>query len=207
MAMDIKQELQVFAPSRKRPDKIAAVVSNVAAPPVLAMVGALVLTLSSSTTGAWRWAVFVGVMTVLLPSAYVVWQVYRGQISDLHLVNREERLKPYLVTVVAALVGWAICIVWPAPADFRMLAFASSLQAILFMIITLRWKISLHSAAAGSLTVLSVSALSTSGLYFALAVPLIAWARVRLHRHTFMQTVAGAALGALVVAFAWYVTE
>jgi membrane-associated phospholipid phosphatase len=206
MTADIKQEIQIFAPT-KRPDKIAAVVSNVAAPPVLALLGAVVLTLSSSTTGAWRWAVFVGITTVLLPTAYVIWQLYRGNISDLHLVNREERLKPYLVTVGGALLGWVICMIWPAPADFRMLAFASCLQAILFMIITLRWKISLHSAAAGSLTVISVSALSTSGLYFALAVPLIAWARVRLQRHTFMQTVAGAILGALVVAFAWYITE
>ena len=95
---------------------------------------------------------------------------------------------------------------WPAPADFRMLAAANFLQALLFMLITLRWKISLHSAAAGSLTVLGVAAFSMSGLYLALTVPLIAWARVRLQRHTLMQTVAGAALGALIVVFAWYVT-
>lgn len=192
---------------RKSPDVLARIVSNVAAPPVLAVAGAVVLTLSSTTTGAWRWALLLAVTTVLLPSMYVVWMVWRGQISDLHVQNREERLKPYLVAAAAATLGWAICFLWPAPADFRMLAAATCLQAILFLLITLRWKISLHSAAAGSLTVLGVAAFSLSGLYLALTVPLIAWARVRLERHTLMQTIAGAALGALVVAFAWFVTE
>lgn len=192
---------------RKSPDVIARVVSNVAAPPVLALLGAVLLTLSSSTTGAWRWAVLLAVTTVLLPSFYVVWMVWRGKISDIHVPNREERLKPYLVTAAAAAVGWAICFFWPAPADFRMLAAANCLQAILFMVITLRWKISLHSAAAGGLTVLGITVFSLSGLYLALTVPLIAWARVRLERHTLMQTIAGAALGALIVAFAWLVTE
>jgi len=207
MATETSQEFALAPTRRKSPDTIARVVSNVAAPPVLAVVGAVLLTLSSTTTGAWRWAVLLAVTTVLLPSVYVGWMVWRGQISDIHVPNREERLKPYLVTAAAAAAGWAICFMWPAPADFRMLAAANCLQAILFMLITLRWKISLHSAAAGSLTVLGVAAFSMSGLYLALTVPLIAWARVRLQRHTLMQTVVGAALGALIVVFAWYVTE
>lgn len=207
MAVDHNPEFALATIERGRPEKVASIVSNVAAPPVLAIMGAVILTMASTTTGAWRWALMLAVTTVLFPTIFVLWMVWRGQISDIHVPNREERLKPYLVTAAAAALAWAICFAWPAPADFRMWSAANCLQAILFMVITLRWKISLHSAAAGALTVLAVAAFNAYGLLIALSVPLVAWARVRLQRHTFMQTVAGAALGALVVLFAWFVTE
>lgn len=207
MTAETPQEFVLATTRRKSPDTIARVVSNVAAPPVLAVAGAALLALTSTAAGAWRWALLLAIMTVVLPSLYVGWLVWSGEISDIHVPNREERLKPSLVTAAAAAVAWAICFAWPAPANFRMLAAANCLQAILFMLITLRWKISLHSAAAGGLTVLGITAFSMSGLYLALTVPVIAWARVRLQRHTLMQTIAGAALGALVVAFAWLMTD
>lgn len=207
MAVDHDTTFALATRERGRPEKVASIVSNVAAPPVLALLGGVMLTLASTTTGAWRWAVLLAVTTVLLPSVYVGWMVWRGQISDIHVPNREERLKPYLVTSAAAAAGWAICFAWPAPADFRMWSAANCLQAILFMVITLRWKISLHSAAAGALTVLGIAAFNVYGLLIALSVPLVAWARVRLERHTYMQTVAGAALGAIIVLVAWYMTD
>lgn len=207
MAVDHNPNFALARVERGRPEKVASIVSNVAAPPVLAVLAGVMLTMASATAGAWRWALLLAVTTVVLPSLYVGWMVWRGQISDIHVPNREERLKPYLVTVAAAALAWGICFFWPAPADFRMWSAATCLQAVLFMIITLRWKISLHSAAAAALTVLGVAAFNVYGLLIALSVPLVAWARVKLERHTFMQTVAGAALGAAVVLIAWYFTE
>lgn len=192
---------------QKTQDILARVVSNVAAPPVLAVLGAILLAAHTAEQGDWRWALLFGLTAVLLPSLYVAWEVYRGRISDIHLPLREERTRPALVTVAIALVVYTIFTWWPAPPYFRMLALAYGLQAILFFLITLRWKISLHSAAAGSLTVLGIAAFSGSGLLFALTVPVIAWSRVRLERHTLMQTVTGALLGAMVVviSLAWVV--
>jgi membrane-associated phospholipid phosphatase len=66
------------------------------------------------------------------------------------------------------------------------------------LVVTLWWKLSLHTAAAaGTVAVLVV----TFGPALVLAVPmvgLVAWARVRLGDHTPAQTLAGAALGGLV---------
>lgn len=183
----------------KAQDTLARVVSNVAAPPVLAVVGAILLAAHTAEKGDWRWALLFGLTAVLLPSLYVAIEVYRGNISDIHVPLREERMRPGLVTVATALVVYGIFTWWPAPPYFRMLALAYGLQAILFFLITLRWKISLHSAAAGSLTVLGITVFSGSGLLFALTVPVIAWSRVRLERHTTAQTVTGAFLGATVV--------
>lgn len=183
---------------KSKQDTLASVVSNVAAPPVLAVVGVVLVALETATQGAWEWALFFASVAVALPLLYVVWEVYRGNITDVHVPDRAQRTRPYLVALAASLATWAIFAWYPAPPLFRILALANGIQALVFFVITLRWKISLHSAAAGGLTVLGLAALSTSGLWLALTVPLIAWARVRLRRHTLAQTVCGALLGAAI---------
>jgi PAP2 superfamily len=66
------------------------------------------------------------------------------------------------------------------------------------LVVTLWWKLSVHTAAAaGTVAILAL----TFDPVLTLAVPavaLVAWARVRLGDHTPAQTLAGAALGGLV---------
>ena len=70
--------------------------------------------------------------------------------------------------------------------------------------IKLRWKISAHGAAAGTLAVLGWKIANPSlGLEFAALVLLVGWARVRMRRHTFWQVVWGCVLGSGVVALAF----
>ncbi len=197
--------IAVVQPTTKQ-DRVASWVSNIAAPPILAVVGVVLVALQTAEQGAWEWALLFGAFAVALPLLYVVWEVYRGNITDVHVPDREQRTRPYLVALGASLAVWLIFALWPAPPMFRMLALANGLQALIFFLITLRWKISLHSAAAGGLTVLGLSALSSTGLWIALTVPLIAWARVRLRRHTLAQTIGGAVLGAAIFGVAlWWV--
>jgi membrane-associated phospholipid phosphatase len=187
-------------------ERLAEWVSNIAAPPVLAVLSAVLLAQQSVAQSAWRWALAFGAAAVVLPAGYVAVEVWRGGITDLHVQQRDQRIRPYLVALACAALVSIFFFWWPAPREFRMLALANGVQLLVFLIITLRWKISLHSAAAGSLTVLGVSAMSTgAGLLFALSVPLISWARVRLDRHTPAQTITGAIVGALAVAFALWV--
>ncbi len=190
---------------KTKQEHVASWVSNIAAPPVLAVVGVVLVALQTAEQGAWEWALFFGVVAVALPLLYVVWEVWRGNIADVHVPDRAQRTRPYLVALAASVAVWLIFALWPAPPLFRVLALANGLQALIFFLITLRWKISLHSAAAGGLTVLSFSALSSTGLWIVLIVPLIAWARVRLRRHTLAQTVGGAALGAAIFGVAIWV--
>ena len=190
---------------KTKQEHVESWVSNIAAPPVLAVVGVVLVALQTAEQGAWEWALFFGVVAVALPLLYVVWEVWRGNIADVHVPDRAQRTRPYLVALAASVAVWLIFALWPAPPLFRVLALANGLQALIFFLITLRWKISLHSAAAGGLTVLSFSALSSTGLWIVLIVPLIAWARVRLRRHTLAQTVGGAALGAAIFGVAIWV--
>lgn len=201
---DITSASTVLQP-RSKQERVASWVSNIAAPPVLAVIGVMLVARQTAEQGAWEWALFFAAFAVALPLLYVVWEVHRGNISDVHVPDRAQRTRPYLVALAASLAVWVIFAWWPAPPMFRMLALANGLQALIFFFITLRWKISLHSAAAGGLTVLGLTALSSSGLWIALSVPLIAWARVRLHRHTLAQTIGGAVLGAAIFGVAIWV--
>ncbi len=168
--------LTVVKPTTK-PERVASWVSNIAAPPVLMVVSAVLVALETAGKGAWEWALFFGVVAVILPLLYVVWEVYRGNISDVHIPDREQRFRPFVVALVASLSVWVIFALYPAPPMFRMLALANGLQTLVFFVITLRWKISLHSAAAASLTVLGWAAFSSTGLWLLLTVPIVAWAR------------------------------
>ncbi len=102
-----------------------------------------------------------------------------------------------LVTLICAGVGWGVLVVGAAPAGMTTVAATLWLQVVVILFVTLRWKISVHTAAAAGGATLIWTLLGTA-LPFLLVVPLIAWSRVRLRHHTLPQTLAGALLGSIV---------
>jgi membrane-associated phospholipid phosphatase len=80
-----------------------------------------------------------------------------------------------------------------------MLATVNGVQTALFLVITLQWKISLHCTAATILSELAFALLGPSAIPFTMSIPLIAWSRVYLDRHTVSQTIAGVLLGIVIL--------
>jgi hypothetical protein len=154
-----------------------------------------------STIAYW---VYVG-LTILAPCLYIIWLVQKGVVSDFHLPKREQRLRPLLFSLATALIAWVLFQRGDVPAALRMLASVNSIQAILFLLITLRWKISLHCATAAILAELLLCYFGPLAAPFALSVPLIAWSRLHLRRHTLAQTIAGTTLGLAILTPALYV--
>jgi membrane-associated phospholipid phosphatase len=66
------------------------------------------------------------------------------------------------------------------------------------MLVTLWWKLSLHTAAASGTVAILVLTLGPLLILALPVVALVAWSRIRLGDHTPAQTLAGAALGGLV---------
>jgi membrane-associated phospholipid phosphatase len=89
-----------------------------------------------------------------------------------------------------------------APILLLVLTGAGIIQVLLIFLVTLRWKISGHSAAVAGVAVLALMLFGKVAVFFALTVPLVAWSRIRLGRHSLYQTVAGALLGGLIIAVA-----
>lgn len=186
----------IFIPASTGPStKLATWISDIGSPPVLTIVAALWLTISSRNAAAW-WSAGIYILAAVgVPSAYIGWLFQQGIINDLHLPVRSERIKPMLVTLIMAGLVWSGFLIFHAEPYLQALAAVGLLQAMVFLGITLWWKVSTHSAAAATLTVIAVFLGGIGAIWVALSVPLIVWARVRLRRHTLLQTIIGTTLG------------
>lgn len=74
----------------------------------------------------------------------------------------------------------------------------------MFMLVNLRWKISIHTAfTAASVTALVILYEPAVAISIVL-LPLIVWARIELGHHSIAQTATGAIVSALIVAVVFY---
>jgi len=186
------------AQSRAWADHLAYVVSTVLSPPVLAAAMIAIAAAASRLAVAWIWAGTALVLSLLAPIGYVLWLFRRGLVSDLDVQRREERARPLVFTLAAMLTAVVILRLVPAPPALLAVTGAQLTQTALVLIITLRWKISVHGAAVAACVALLLFVLGHQATPALLALPLVGWSRVHLHRHTPAQTVAGAAMGGLV---------
>jgi len=179
-------------------DHLASVVSAVLSPPVLAASMVIMAAAASRTAAAWTWAGVGLALSILAPIGYLLWLYQRGLVSDLDVRRREERPRPLAFTLAA--LAFSATLFWlnPTPPLLRGLVAAHFAQTTLVLAITLRWKISMHGAAIAACVALLLHVVGPQAAPALAAVPLVAWARVRLHRHTPAQTLAGAALGGFV---------
>lgn len=192
--MDVKTMHEYVKPST-RSEWLAYWISNVGSPPMMALAGLIVTATVLPQAPVWHWVVIYVVCAIALPLVYLGYLMRRGRVSDMDVTRREQRVRPMIVTLAGVLVAWLVFTLGGAPLAFRILAGASLVQGILVFLITLQWKISMHTSTAAGMAVLILSIAGLSAAPIAISVPLIAWSRIKLRRHTLMQTVAGTVLG------------
>jgi membrane-associated phospholipid phosphatase len=125
-------------------------------------------------------------------------------VTDFHLRVREQRIKPLIITLAAVLLAWLMLWLGQAPPLLVVTAGAGLALVGIIFLVTLRWKISGHAAAISGFTTLCCLLIGRAASPVALTVPLVIWARLRLRRHSLLQTVAGAVVGALTLWAAFY---
>lgn len=150
--------------------------------------------------------------TVIPLLVLVAWQ-HKTQTQDYDLVERNQRIRPYATVLISYAVG-GFLIYWYAPAESTYLKTAALCYLIspsIGFLITLGWKVSLHSASVGTAlavlfwypTVMHSSLMFMTVYYFILTglfilLPFIMWSRLQLNVHTFNQVTVGALLGFFV---------
>ncbi len=179
----------------------ARLISNLISPPVVwaVMIFPIAFREAESQGQAVVWALTYGVLVCLLPILYIAWMVRRGSISDIHMRLREERLRPFLVSIGCTGLAWLALRLMGAPSVVPLVAVVTLVQLAVMAIITLVWQISMHAMCISSAVV-------ATGILFGLGpallvsplVPLVGAARLKLQRHTPAQVVAGTLLGAVV---------
>jgi hypothetical protein len=137
-------------------------------------------------------------LLVIPPLAYVVWLVRTGELVDIHMPDRRSRIKP-----LAVILGWGIgCFLLlhflGAPSILIFVMLATMGYMMVMSAVTLFWKISFHSSAitaAASVGIIATGINTGWSISALMLIPVVAWARVHLRRHTFGQVTAGCVVG------------
>jgi membrane-associated phospholipid phosphatase len=178
---------------------LARAVTELLAPANLAVTQLLLVSWHSTPGPAGLgWGLLAATFCGLLPYGIVIAGVRRRRWTDRHLRARQQRPTPLLAAIVSVVAGLVALVALDAPRQLVALVVAMLTGLATTLLVTLWWKLSVHTAAAaGTVAILAL----TFGPALTLALPtvaLVAWSRVRLGDHTPAQTLAGAALGGLV---------
>ena len=164
------------------------------------LVAGVILSDDLSSTAMIKWllglAVFSAIGLVILMIAWA-----RGMVLDADLttpVNLRERSQIVLVFVSLILMLLIVSLRLGQPQPLHAVLVIILVVGVLVALISSYWKISLHMLGV-TLFVTTVLAYDFSDWWpVILLLPAIAWARLRLHRHTPLQLLAGFVLASLV---------
>jgi hypothetical protein len=133
-----------------------------------------------------------------LPLITVVYMLKRGVISDFYASDRNERFLPFMTTIFSYMVGTVALMSVRAPEQITALMACYIVNGVVLLLITTRWKISIHASGIASPVTALVYLLGTRLLpLFLLFLP-IAWARVELKAHDKKQVTAGAVISSVL---------
>ncbi|MEE8135855.1 MAG: hypothetical protein V3T52_01645 [Thermodesulfobacteriota bacterium] len=198
-------ETVIISPEWK--DRWARLISAAFSPLTIAIAAVAIAGYAINDESVLMWIALYIALTILPPALYIMYLVRKGIVTDFHLNVRRERTKPFLIMAINSAAVFLIMLLAGAPKLILIVIAAAAIQLLCMLLITLRWKISGHCTAATGLVVLALALFGEKLLPLILIIPLIAWSRIRLSRHTFTQTVAGIFLGAVTITALLYVTN
>lgn len=153
-----------------------------------------------TSNDALTWAMIYVILLSVIPTLYIMLQVRRGNITDVHMPHREERIRPFIVSIISASIATVMLFQIGASAIMRLFVLSSLIQVVIMALITTSWQISIH-------TISVAGAVITAGTLFGTPIALVllplvlvvSRARLKLRRHTRAQVVAGIIVGAVSV--------
>ncbi|MBI3944319.1 MAG: hypothetical protein HY321_00190 [Armatimonadetes bacterium] len=181
-------------------DWLALGISALASPFLILPLFAFVITAAYSTD--WRhwlcWSTVAAFFSTGIPLLYVLNEWCSGRITDLHVMQREQRGSPFLVALLSSTVGTAVLFYGGAPLALVVVGIGIVCNGIVFALITLRWKISLHPSVYAACVICAAVLAAPGFAWGLLALPAIVWARVRRTRHSLAQGLAAIGVAAAV---------
>ena len=183
---------------RKRLAKLISSILN----PFLVSFLVIVLLAFHDTTGtaeALKWAAVSLALSVLPVFVVVVYLARQGRLDGILVIPQEQRKGIYVLAAALGAIGCVVLYFSGAP-KLLVATFCAGLVAIvIFMVINMFWKISLHAAfISGSATVLTII-YGMIGALSILLLLLVAWARIELKLHSPAQVASGALLAAAIL--------
>jgi hypothetical protein len=176
---------------------VAFALSALMSPYLVIPVGTVGIVASTSATRAdfLKWTFLSVFFSTLVPALYVVIQIWRGKITDVHVMEREQRGGPFTVALVSSVVGGLVLRYLRAPAEVWGIGLVLFINGLVMLQITRIWKISMHVAVLSATilaAIIMIDGVSIPALVW--MVPALIWARVTRGRHTVWQGLAACGL-------------
>ncbi|PJE63682.1 hypothetical protein COU89_01995 [Candidatus Roizmanbacteria bacterium CG10_big_fil_rev_8_21_14_0_10_45_7] len=147
----------------------------------------------------WRFLGLILFIDAVVPMIFFLMMLYHKQINDWDIQNRAQRIPLYLFTLICHLGGlWLAHELGKAELVNVLSVFYG--VAIVFFVITLKWKISLHAGVNAVLITTINMFYDWQYAWLYILLYLVMWARVYQKHHTWAQVILGALLGGGMVA-------
>lgn len=181
--------------------KIAENISTLTNPPIICIPLFLVICLTLSFTGdGFDISKFVTLEIVslifasILPMAIILFWAKKLN-TDKDISNRSDRYIPLIVGIVSYFIGFLICLIFNLDNFLTCLLLCYSVNTGVVLLITTKWKISVHTTGLSGPNGALILLLGPFGALIGILYPIIIWSRVLLEKHTLAQAISGGVQG------------
>lgn len=137
--------------------------------------------------------------STVMPALYVVIQMLRGKITDVHVMEREQRGGPFVVGILSSFLGAGVLWLIHAPPGVWSIMLVLAVNGVILLGITSVWKISMHVAVLSATVLAAIIMIPDVGWWrLVWLIPALIWARVTRHRHTVTQGISACVVACLV---------
>jgi membrane-associated phospholipid phosphatase len=186
--------------------RLANLTSNILNP---FLVGVALIVLFSfkatATTGeAVKWALLTASVGLLPLTVIIIYLLRQGKLDDFFISAREQRTRIYLMGTVSTVAGLILLSRLQAPQILLSGFIAAISVMVIFMLINLWWKISVHTGFIAASSAILVMLYGWAAAATIALIPLTAWSRVKLDRHSLAQAIGGAVLATVIAIIVYY---
>ena len=154
------------------------------------------------------WTFLSILFSTVIPAIYVLIQIARGKITDVHVMEREQRGGPFLVAVISVALGALILHGIGAPAVVWGIGLILLVNGLVLSYITNFWKISMHVAVLTSVVIASIVLIPNVGFWRLIwLIPALMWARKTRGRHSLWQGIADCGVSGVLTALVFYIVR
>lgn len=180
--------------ARRAYNNLAFLLSALLSPYIVIPVGTVGIVYARSAPGApvLLWTALTVFFSTIVPAAYVVYGIKRGKITDVHVMEREQRGGPFLVAIISSLFSAGLLFLLEAPNSIWGLSMVIAANGVVLWTITSFYKISMHVSVLSAVVLAAVTLHpGFNPLAFLWLIPALIWARSARGRHTVWQGMAG----------------
>ena len=180
-------------------EKIANILSIVGQPVFIPIPVFILLAMKLSDPADCALAIIVSLLFVtVIPTAVTYYFSIKLGRKDGDIPDRRLRFKPMMLGTASYLIGTGVLYLMEAPRLMTVLMLCYAIVTFVMTIITMYWKISIHSVGVVGPSMALAVAYWPWGLLYILLFPPISWSRYVLKRHTPAQIAAGALTGFVI---------